>query len=274
MRRVALTVLALAGVALIGWVDYLTGPDIGFSLFYLVPIVLCGWFAGAGSGITVGFAAALAWFVADASWHQGSRGISAWNGFTRLIIYGTQAWMMARLRADREWLKIRVRHEASLARTDVGTSLPNVRAFTEAADRDLSIARENGWPVCLLYIDLDDFKQINDRFGHSRGDEVLRSVGDAILASIRGDDLPARVGGDEFVVLLLNVDMLVAERIARRVQTHIGSLADDIPVTASIGAAYFSTAPENAAAVLAAADETMYAAKQSGKKRVQFRQVG
>lgn len=273
MRRVALTIAAVVAVALIGWADYVTGPDIGFSLFYLIPIVICGWYAGRSAGIVVGFAAAIAWFAADASSRQ-RYGVSIWNGFTRLVIFGTQAWMMARLRADREQLKMRVRHEARLARTDFGTALPNLRAFTEVADRDLKIARDSGWPVCLLYIDLDDFKQVNDSFGHTRGDEVLRGVGAAILASIRGDDLPARIGGDEFVVLLLNVEMVVAERIAKRIHAEIADAAEDIAITATIGAAYFSKPPESAAALLSAADETMYAAKESGKMRVQFRRVG
>jgi diguanylate cyclase (GGDEF)-like protein len=274
MRRSILTIAALLFVAGLGWVDYQTGPDIGFSLFYLIPIAICGWYVGRAAGVIVAVAAALTWFVADLAFHVEHWGIFLWNAFTRLVIYTTQAWTMASLRSDREALKRRVHQEAALARTDVGTSLPNVRSFTETADSNLEVARRNGWPVCLLYIDLDDFKQINDRFGHDRGDEVLRSVGDAISSSIRGDDVPARIGGDEFVVLLMNSDRIGSELVARRIHERIANSGPaHIDVTATIGAAYFSRAPQHASDLLASADRTMYAAKQEGKRRVLMQDV-
>lgn len=274
MRRIILTIAALLFIAGLGWVDYVTGPDIGFSLFYLIPIAICGWYVGKTAGFAVAFAAALTWFIADLAFHVEHWGIFLWNAFTRLVIYATQAWTMATLRLDREALKRRVHHEATLARTDVGTSLPNVRSFTETADLNLEVARRNGWPVCLLYIDLDDFKQINDRFGHDRGDEVLRSVGDAISSSIRGDDVPARIGGDEFVVLLMNSDRIGSELVARRIHERIANSGPaHIDVTATIGAAFFSHAPEHASELLAIADRTMYTAKQEGKRRVLMQEI-
>jgi diguanylate cyclase (GGDEF)-like protein len=144
----------------------------------------------------------------------------------------------------------------------------------ERADVHLRSARQAVWPVCLLYLDLDDFKQVNDRFGHERGDEVLKSVATAILASVRGNDLPARVGGDEFVVLLQNVDRVNAERIARRIHEEVEEAGADIGVGCTIGAAYFAIPPQSASELVAVADRIMYAAKEAGKRRVLVREVG
>jgi len=272
VRRIWITIIAVVVVAVLGWLDYVTGPDIGFSLFYLVPIVICGWFGGVTAGVIVALAAAIAWLTADVAWHSVSWGVSVWNGFTRAVIYVTQGWMMARLKREREELREQLGHQARLARTDAATSLPNARAFLEAADASLRHARDAGWQVCMLYIDLDDFKRVNDLFGHRRGDEILQRVGSAILGSVRVDDLPARIGGDEFVVLLLNVDMAVAAHVAQRIHDRIeAEESDGTRIACTIGGAHFSVVPDKTAQLIAEADRAMYEAKAAGKQRVLVR---
>jgi light-regulated signal transduction histidine kinase (bacteriophytochrome) len=97
--------VALTAVALIGWADFESGPDIGFSLLYLVPVVAIGWLDGAVSAVLIALAGSLAWFQADYLWHHTSLGVTAWNSLTRLIIFMSMGILMARLRRDRERLR-------------------------------------------------------------------------------------------------------------------------------------------------------------------------
>ncbi|MCL4818714.1 MAG: HAMP domain-containing histidine kinase [Vicinamibacteria bacterium] len=109
-RRWAGTGLALGLIAPIAWVDYVTGPDIGFSLFYLVPIVTSAWLLGRVSGLIVAVGGSVGWFVADLLWHvSGAWWISAWNAATRLLIYVSLALLTAHVRADRDVLTERAR---------------------------------------------------------------------------------------------------------------------------------------------------------------------
>lgn len=135
------------------------------------------------------------------------------------------------------------------------------------ATLDAALARQR--PFAALFIDLDGFKQINDRQGHAAGDTVLRTVAEALQGSVRPEDRVARPGGDEFCVVLDNAEaaQLVAARLratlARRLRQR------GFAVTASIGAMTFATMPASAEAALAAADALMYSAKAAGKDRVQ-----
>lgn len=272
-RRIYGTAATAVAVALIGWVDYVTGPEIGLSLLYLVPVALSGWYGGATVAIFVGSLAGTAWLAADVAWRESETAIaiSFWNAFTRYVIYVSEGMLLAFVHRDREKLRKLVAHHSSLARTDAGTSLPNARAFMEAIEEELAAARETGDAVCVAYLDLDNFKQVNDQFGHAAGDEVLQRVATALKRSIRGHDLAARLGGDEFAVLLRGVEPEVAQKVGERIAARvreIGASYADAALGATLGLAYFRAVPEDAAALLRAADVAMYAGKTSGKGRV------
>ena len=159
------------------------------------------------------------------------------------------------------------------ANTDGLTELPNRRHFEEALDVELSRAERFGGSLALILGDLDDFKQVNDRYGHQAGDDVLQTFADILRATVREIDLPARYGGEEFAVLLPQTDLdgahELAERLrralaARPMSTHPGGL---VAVTASFGVAAFPDAP-TPAALFASADEALYRAKRAGKNCV------
>jgi diguanylate cyclase (GGDEF)-like protein len=257
----------------IGWIDYVTGPDVGLSLLYLIPVALSGWYGGITAAIFVGAAAGSAWLAADIAWRDSDTAIaiSVWNAFTRYIIYISEGMLLALVHKDREKLRRLAARESTLARTDAGTRLPNARAFMEMLEEELQMARESGEAVCVAYLDLDNFKEVNDRYGHAAGDEVLQNVATAIQRSIRGHDVAARLGGDEFAVLLRGVDPVIAqsvgERIAARVR-EIGTRYAEATLSATLGVAHFESLPETASALLQAADGAMYAGKTSGKGRV------
>ena len=157
--------------------------------------------------------------------------------------------------------------------TDELTQLANRRRFTETLAVEVRRAERFGDPLALVLADLDDFKQINDRYGHQTGDEVLRRFADVLRENVRDFDLPVRYGGEEFAVLLPEADLVGGEQLARRLQTALLRLrlpetgSDRPPVTASFGVAAFPQA-RTAEEILSAADGALYRAKAAGKNRV------
>ena len=157
--------------------------------------------------------------------------------------------------------------------TDELTQLANRRRFTETLAVEVRRAERFSDPLALVLADLDDFKQINDRYGHQTGDEVLRRFSDVLRENVRDFDLPVRYGGEEFAVLLPETGLDGAEQLARRLQSALLHLrlpetgSDKPPVTASFGVASFPAA-RSAEELLSAADGALYRAKAAGKNRV------
>jgi diguanylate cyclase (GGDEF)-like protein len=156
--------------------------------------------------------------------------------------------------------------------TDELTGLANRRSFRESLDTELLRAERFGSGLALIVADLDDFKDVNDRFGHQAGDEVLRAFSEVLQGRIRGIDLAARLGGEEFAILLPETDALGAEALAENLRMAVAELAvavgvDEVRITASFGVAAF---PESHSAdeLMTAADLALYSAKRHGKDRV------
>ncbi len=272
----AATLLAIAGI---GWVDYSTGPTFGMLIFYLLPILGAGWWLGSWPAALAAVVAGLSWFLADLAPRADSNLLaSAWNGITRMGIFLALALLTARVRADRNRLvglnarlQDLLERETGLARTDAITHLPNSRGFVERLLTETSRCRRTGKPLCVAYLDIDNFKRVNDRHGHSAGDSLLTRIAQAIRDTVRAGDVPARLGGDEFAILFWDVDRGAIEGIARRVIERIADLGRDYPesfVGASVGIAYFEQPPDSAEEILQRADQAMYEAKTSGKGRL------
>ena len=146
----------------------------------------------------------------------------------------------------------------------------NRRSFEIAAERERLRAARHGTVLSLAYLDIDHFKSANDRLGHHAGDKVLEEVAGAISRAVRGTDLFARVGGDEFVLLLPETDARESMTVAQRVRSAAAAAARraGYPVALSAGIATFHYPPESVDAMLAAADSLLYKAKAAGRDRV------
>jgi diguanylate cyclase (GGDEF)-like protein len=154
----------------------------------------------------------------------------------------------------------------ALARADALTGLANRRAFSERLRAEVGRARREGTPVAVVLVDVDGFKQVNDTRGHDAGDETLRGIARVLEGTRRGHDLAARIGGDEFAVLLTGGDAAAVRALGER--TMAASGADGTLPTVSLGAAVAPDDGSTPAAVLAAADGALYAAKQAGRARL------
>jgi len=159
------------------------------------------------------------------------------------------------------------------AGTDALSGLANRRGLNERLDDELERAVRNDTRVCFVLADIDDFKEINDGFGHQTGDKVIRAVGQALAGAVRELDFPARYGGEEFALILPGSSLADGARTAERIRRAIsqvevaGPAGEAARVTASFGIAEFPTYA-NAEALVAAADAALYQAKRSGKDQV------
>jgi len=162
-------------------------------------------------------------------------------------------------------LQRRLQRQAS---TDGLTGLLLRNRFFELAQRALDQAHRAGKPVCMLYLDADHFKHLNDHHGHAAGDEALIALADCLLDQVRGSDLIGRVGGEEFAMLLPGLDLQQASARAEQLRKAVhGVLRPDGPMTISIGIAE-SVADEGVEPLLARADKAMRQAKKSGRDKV------
>jgi diguanylate cyclase (GGDEF)-like protein len=159
--------------------------------------------------------------------------------------------------------------------TDELTGLANVRAFTSILDRELERGRRYETPLGLVLLDLDDFKLVNDTYGHQQGDEVLAQVAGVLRDLSRDLDAPARYGGEEMAVVLPQTDaegaMLLAERMREAVERlHVPRVrgGGTLSVTASFGVASVPDSAADRESLIAAADAALYRAKRGGKNRV------
>jgi diguanylate cyclase (GGDEF)-like protein len=190
----------------------------------------------------------------------------AWSATTRRLLIGAADEASAAL--SRAYSH---RDAEARASTDALTGLPNRRYFDEFCGL-LARRRRADDAVGVLMIDIDRFKTLNDTYGHATGDEVLRAVAGAIVAAVREDDVPARFGGEEFVVLLRNPGIDVAFEVGERVRAAVSQLdlaRHGVPgVSVSVGVAVSAHADQPIDELVGLADEALYRAKRAGRNRV------
>lgn len=260
-RVVGLAVLLVA----LGVVDRVTGPDLSPSLFYLVPVALAAWSGGRRVGTAFAIASGMLCLVSNLAWEPSSRGefVAYWNAIATSVVLLTAALSLSRLHGA-------LAHERTLASTDHLTGLLNRRAFRAALEREVERAARYRHPLTIAYLDLDDFKTVNDRFGHASGDDLLAVVARTLAETLRATDIVGRLGGDEFAIAMPETDDRSARHVVALVHRTVCEtlLGTSWPVTCSIGAVTFDPVPAAIDTVIGEADRLMYDAKQAGKNGV------
>ena len=263
--RPFVVIASLLLVTLLGALDLLNGRDFSLLIFYVVPVFIAAWYAGRGAGFVACAASGLAWFTVAhlTSEHYSNPLIAYWNAFVRLGFIVILAHLVASFRRS-------LKQERELARTDYLTGAFNGRSFAEAAEGEINRARRHGHTFSVAFLDVDDFKLVNDRLGHSAGDRLLMLVSDTLRANVRAVDVVARLGGDEFAVLMPETDERSSEVMLRRVRREFLEAArrKGWPVTFSAGVITWLEPPAGVDEMKRAADELMYTAKRHGKNSV------
>jgi len=260
LRLIAWATLA-AGVFVL---NVRTGADLRLGILYVVPVLLAASYDGLGWGIAFALATTLLRFGVgiDQMPLDTSLQVRILNEAAYLTVVGVAIAGLSQLRRTQSQLRL-------LATHDPLTTVLNARAFASQLAQELGRNRRYGRPLALIYLDLDDFKKVNDAHGHATGDAVLRLVADAMRSAVRQADVVGRLGGDEFGVLMPETDGTLAHAVATRLAGGIRTVFRGTPsVTASIGVVAVSGTEAGSDELLRKADQAMYEAKRAGKDRV------
>ena len=261
--------LGLLLLLLIGGIDAIISADVSLSIFYLIPISFTTWYAGEAAGIWISIASSIAWFIANEVIGQSTHehpGIPYWNAAVRFGFYLVTTYLLSELRTSRE-------REKKLARTDSVTGIANRKLFDELSNLEIQRSFRYGHPITLVFIDIDNFKLVNNKLGKKIGDKLLQEVAQTIYGNIRSTDIIARLGGDEFALLLPGTGYEPSQIVVERVQKQLVETVEyhQWPVSFSVGVITFMTAPKSVEEMIEKADFLMYTVKTSGKNRMEHK---
>lgn len=260
-----IVLLSFTLVLLIGFADYHTDPLLSTSIFYVVPVAISAWYGNRRLSLAITILSAAAWLLSDTlSGTAYPRAfVLYWNGGVRLGLFLIISFLLS---GFREQLII----EEKLADTDTLTGVYNRRAFYEKLELEIRRLERFKHPFSLAYIDLDNFKQVNDTMGHHIGDKLLERVVVTMTSKTRATDIIARLGGDEFALLMVETGSAAAADAIGNLQKHLlaAMAREGWPVTFSIGLVICETPPQGVQEILGFADSLMYSVKKSGKNRI------
>lgn len=261
--------ICLGILPLLGTLRAATDAEFAFATIALLPVLVISWFEGRYLGLLIAFLASAMWATGDlASDRQfGALWVPLANAVTRFITYALIVLLAAQVHRQI------VREHEDAAR-DPLTGLQNRRAFLRDGATEIERATRYEHPLAIVFLDLDDFKQLNDTRGHDAGDAALKATGVALLGAMRASDRVARLGGDEFVALLPEIEYNAAIDAGHKLADRIKKVLRDFqPVGVSIGVAWFGKADRSFPEMLKVADELMYQAKENGKGTLLSRRV-
>ncbi|MFH1368043.1 MAG: diguanylate cyclase [Elusimicrobiota bacterium] len=267
----AVTVSAFTMVLLIGILDAVTGVEIFFRVFYLLPIGLAAWYVGRKTGYVVTVASSICWLLAEVLYDKSVTYpfILLWNMFGRFALFLIASHLISEL-------KERIDFETKNAMTDALTGINNRRFFNEMLQREAARAERYKHPLTIAYIDVDDFKSVNDNYGHHEGDRLLGALAKVISESVRNTDMVSRIGGDEFVIMFPETYLEDSKNVVNKIVGKYSEAEENkgYRSTLSIGVATFIRPSRDAEGLVRKADEAMYLAKRTGKNRAVYEAFG
>jgi diguanylate cyclase (GGDEF)-like protein len=259
-------ILSAVSLVIVGVIDLKTGYRISSMPFYLIPILLATLFVGRFLGVAIAIICSIVWLWADLK-VGGSRYVyfftPYWNALARMFFF-----LLAILAIE---LRNAFMKEKKQARVDYLTGAANRKYFYELTTKEIDRCKRYKHSFSLAFLDFDNFKQVNDHYGHRAGDKLLREVADTIKSNVRGSDTVARFGGDEFVVLLTETGLEGALNYIKRINVRVSEALQKRtwPVTISFGIVTCNTPSLSLDEIINKADELMYSAKKSGKNRIE-----
>jgi diguanylate cyclase (GGDEF)-like protein len=254
----ALWIGGLGFVVILGLLLVASDAEFAFASAAILPVVLVAWTGGRRHGVAFALSAAFLWALSD---HLADRSFSApWipvaNSLTRAGIYVLLALLTGQVR------KLMTR-EHRLARRDMLTGVLNRHAFAERGKDEIERARRYGHPIAFAFLDLDRFKALNDTCGHLAGDQALITVSSALLRSMRGADLVARFGGDEFAILMPETPRDACAEIGPKLAESLRDALVAFPtLSVSIGITWFAHPRAELQSMVDEADALMYQTKK------------
>ena len=267
LPRSAIFLVAAATIIASGLIRHATDAEYAFSALALIPVIFVAWISGRNSGLFLSVLAAITWGIADITSNHAfsAEWIPIANAITRAATYIFIVLIIT-------WLKTLLAKIEDMATHDQLTGLVNRRAFLEFGEEEMERSMRYGHKLAVVFLDLDNFKKLNDSRGHLVGDMALKIVAAALGNTLRASDIVARLGGDEFSILLPEIDYDSAAEAGNKILLAIqAAMKNYPPVSASIGVAWFSTPMQSFQSMLDAADGLMYEIKQQRKSEVMVR---
>lgn len=244
--------------------DFLTTLEYSFSLFYLIPIMFLAWYRNTLKAILATIFSITVWFLSEylSKNIEFSNLAFLWNLFTRLAFYLLVIFLIHRIRIMHNKVKL-------ISNYDFLTGFHNLRHFLVKLDLEIKRSERNGRPFSIAYLDMDNFKMVNDNYGHKSGNELLKYVTNKIIHHIRDIDTPGRIGGDEFAIIFPETDEKNAEIAINNIIKVINDGSFDLKGTSfSIGIISFHSTSISAEEMVSLCDNLMYSAKKTGKNKI------
>ncbi|MCX5667775.1 MAG: GGDEF domain-containing protein [Candidatus Omnitrophica bacterium] len=269
IRSLPRILLMTLGALLIGgaaYVDHATGRNLSFLCFYLIPVSFFIWFTTRRIGALSSVLCATVWFVENVSdkAYLFNSEISYLNMSIELVFFFLATLLLSSLK---EALGI----NEELSRMDALTGAVNRRAFYDLAGREIARLERYKHPFTVAYMDIDNFKIVNYRFGHKAGDQLLRSVADTVRKNLRKLDIISRFGGDEFTMLLPETGAEAAQAVLSRMRNVLLNIMETNkwPVTFTFGTVTFLKPPSSVEEMVKKVGSLMYAGKDSGMNTIE-----
>jgi diguanylate cyclase (GGDEF)-like protein len=245
--------------------EHFTKPEITVALPYLIPIAVAAWFLGETFGIAISALMVAMWTFAEITKGKVYSSVSLYYLYAavRLFLFVVVTTLLVRL-------KTVLSAERVMSRLDFLTGVMNSRSFYESACVEIERCIRHGRLFSVAYMDMDNLKAINDKYGHSRGDDVLRAIASTIKENLRKIDIVARMGGDEFVILFPEADYKASDKAVEKIQNalkHKKSLRE-FSISFSIGILTCESCPDSMDKMIEMVDSLMYSIKNHGKNGI------
>ena len=268
LKPLYLTALCLLLTLIVGFFDHMTGTEINFFIFYAAPIWVATWYISKYQGVIFSLISMITWYslILYSEKEYSSGFIPLWNGLIRLTFFMFIVYALTNI-------KEKLRLEELNADYDSLTGLLNGRGFRERLTILFPMLQRDEKKYTVAFIDLDNFKKVNDTMGHAEGDKVLKTVGEVMISNLRKSDLVSRLGGDEFIIFLPDTDINHSKTVMENMKQKLDMAVEENnwPIGFSIGVCVFDSATDTESAIKTT-DAVMYDIKRTGKNNILYKE--